>query len=262
MSLDQEQNSDKKSEAYSPAYTAFRTVKGFIDGLDPRAIPRKIDKSMMRNLSGGAQRKLWSGLVFLGLTHSDGAVTEPLRELVVSKENPEQRKKTLAEIIEKAYAPIIKDLDIQSATAKQLQDAFRAAKVEGATLTDSIRFYVHARKECGLPVSPYISARKPRSANGSGSATKIRIPKSTRAENGGSGSPPNSVGVPQTEKPGRDAGGEMEQPVPTGMMRLPLYFPGKPMGCIEIHADLVEADVEMIHAILKAYAERRSNKRD
>jgi hypothetical protein len=209
---------------------------------------------MMRNLSGGAQRKLWSGMIFLGLIKQDGSVTEELRKLIDTKEKPDERKAILANVITKSYAPIIKDLDVTSATAKQLEDAFRAAKVEGTTLIEAIRFYIHARKECGLVTSPYITARQPRSAPRNGDTARARTPRAPRTDDAAAEERTETkTSPPDDERP------DEEKAAPPGMMRLPIYIPGKPVGRIEIHEDLLEADVEMINAILMAYAKRRSN---
>jgi hypothetical protein len=246
-----ENRTEKKQEAYSPAYTAFRTLKAFIYGINPSAIPRRIDKSMMHNLSGGAKRKLWSGLIFLRLITPDGDVTDHLKRLVVTKEDVQAWKMHLGQLLNEVYAPILNGLDVTTATAKQLDDAFRAAKVEGSTLMDAVRFYVHARKEAGAPLSPYITARQPRSTNGGNK--NGNLPKSR---------PPKTAAAKSSRDTSEDEVGENENPPKPGMMRLPLYLPGKPIGRIEVPEDLVEADVDMIAAILMAHAKRRTGTKE
>lgn len=252
MTQEQEHEHEGKGEGkqtYTPAYVAFPTLMAFVDSIDPKAIPRSIDKSMMQNQSGGVQRKLMSALAFLALTKPGGEVTESLRELVQTKGDPPKRKTVLASILNAAYSKIIKDLDVGSATAKQVNDAFRTSGADGTTLEESIRFYVKARKEAGLPVSKYVSARKV--AGASAKPAEKNGGKTRAVDGAGNPSPPiTPAGVTEA--------GDEERGVPEGMMSLPIHFPKKPVGRILIHDDLIEADVAMVTAILTAYAKRRA----
>jgi hypothetical protein len=241
----------KEDHSYTPAYVAVQTLLGFVDGFDPRAMPKRIDRSMMHSQSGGTQRKLMSALTFLGLINPGGEVTERFRELVVAKDDPEQRKQALAAVIDAAYTKVIGDLDVGTASAKQLTDAFKAAGVEGATLQDAVRFYVKARKAAGLPVSRYIEAGKPRG------------PAAKPSERNGPKARPKRTNETAATDPvgGAGDGGRTakphDTPPPPGVIEHPLYFKGKPTGYIRVPADLSADDCKVIKltlAVLEAYA--------
>ncbi len=223
---------------YYPPYTPYQTVQGFIDSLDPRALPRQIDKSMMRTLSGGAQRKLWAGLIFLGFIKPDGLVTDLLKQIVGAKDNPDNRKALMANVITKAYEPVIKDFDATTGTAKQLEDAFRGVPgLESSTLKESIRFYIHARKACGLELSPYISARQPRAPR------KPVVNAKTNGDKKPDGKPDLAPG----QKPPADEtpSGMVDFPIPIGntnsFIRVPKSITISQFPMVKAITDVIEA---------------------
>jgi len=240
-------------QTYTPAYVPFPTLESFLDSLDPAAVPRRIDRSMMLSLSGGVQRKLMSALAFLHLIKPGGETTDRLREFVKSKGNPDERKAVLAGILDAAYAKVLNDLDIGTATAKQFVDVFRKAVGEGSatTISESVRFYVKARKAAGLPISPYIAAAKlgaqsAKSSNGNGAR---QAPKRTATgSDGASDAQPKVEATPPKEG--------AYQP-PAGTIPYPLYFRGKPQGCLIVPVGLTQEDVKVIELmipVLRAYA--------
>lgn len=231
-----------------PAYAPFDAFEAFVGKLNHSGIvPDVIHKSLMPNLSGAVQGHLLASLKFLGLTDSKNQPQQALHDLVEAH-GTEAWKPALKKVLDKAYAPILGDLNIKTAIAKTLIDRFRTnGKTDGDTLKKSIRFFLKALSSAGAEVSPHIrkDAKLPKvSANGK---LKPRVSSDDRPHG-------------KTSEPAEPDAGEPDKSVPPGMMSQPLYFPGKPTGQITIHEDLTDADVELVSAILKAYAKRRAGK--
>src|SRR5205809_1756962 len=151
---------DKTDDSLSPPYTPYGTLTNFIDTLSKRAVPDRIDRSIMPKMSGGAKKTLLSAMKFLKLVQPNGATTDLLRRAVKAFPHADQWKKMLAEILTAAYAPVVGKLPIGSASPKQLHDAFREnGGVEGQMLQKSVRFYLKAVKAAGLPLSPHLMVR-------------------------------------------------------------------------------------------------------
>jgi hypothetical protein len=242
---------DGKSErSYTPAYIPIQSFLSFVESLDPKAMPRSIDRSMMPNYSGGVQKKLMSALTFLGLIRPGGEITDQFCKLVEAKADSEQYKAVLGHTIAAAYAAIVRNLDVGTATAKQLTDAFREGGVDGTTLHEAIRFYVKARQTAGLPVSKYISDGKIGTL-----ATKTADKNGSKPRNVKRTLPPAQGDREEVHcKPNPSS--EQHPPTPPGMIRIPIHVPGKPEGVVIVHDDLNEADCAMIGAFLQAYAKR------
>src|SRR5215216_5318179 len=77
-------------EKIFPPYLPYKTFDTFIDSLR-QGMPSRIDRSLMRSMSGGQQSSLIKALWFLGLVKDTGAPTSPLTRLVLS-EGPERRE--------------------------------------------------------------------------------------------------------------------------------------------------------------------------
>ncbi len=231
----------------TPAYVPFDTLEGFIAKLQKTTVPHHIHKTLLPNLSGAIQGHLLASLKFLTLTDDKGDSQDPLHELVEAHGTTEWKPK-LAKLLDNVYKPIIGDLNIKTAIPKTLQDKFKE-HAEGETVEKCIRFYLKALSAAGVEISPYLKVRNVATGAGGRKA----------ASNGKA----RGKAIPEVGE-GSDRGAhhsEVDSPPPIkpGMMRIPIYTPNKPVGSIEIHADLVEADVDMITAILKAYAKRRTN---
>ena len=66
-----------------PPYISFSGFTSFIARLKGSAIPSRIDRSLLSNMSGDAQAQLRSGLRFLRLAVGDDHIpTESLRRLL------------------------------------------------------------------------------------------------------------------------------------------------------------------------------------
>jgi hypothetical protein len=178
----------------TPPYGPLSTFTTFIGSLKTSAIPSHIDASIMQRMSGTAISQVRGTLRFLGLTTDSGAVTPKIRTLVEAYET-EAWKDTWMEVLFDAYQSIIGELDLDTATLKQLVDRFRDAGLSGSVLRKSVRFYLDGVKESGAAVSPHLNARglsivsgdrvaKPRTGKTPPAGTP-RVPDVTPASNQG-----------------------------------------------------------------------------
>jgi hypothetical protein len=146
--------SEKESSKAVPPYVSYKTFDNFLNGLKA-GVPSHVDKSVIRNLSGGVQSQLLNALRYLGLIDERNRTQESLTRLA-SSEGPE-REHILAEILQSSYPFLFDDtFDLGSATAMQYYDRFRDAGANGETIRKCAVFVVAAAKDAGLKVSPYI----------------------------------------------------------------------------------------------------------
>lgn len=145
-----------------PPYAPWATFERFIKGLSGSVVPDRIDPSLMSKHSGSTQSQLRGALRFFGLvTGDDDAKTPLLAELTESSSEPERWKAQLAELVPRAYAPIVGDLKMTSATRAQLEEAFRErGGVTGSVNTKAVRFFLQAMEEAGQKLSPHFSTGK------------------------------------------------------------------------------------------------------
>jgi hypothetical protein len=151
----------------TPPYMSFGVFTKSIENLAETTVPTgALDRRVFSMFSGADYGTLIPGLRFLGLIDEERKATNEYRELVQLSKEPSKFKARLLEIITTKYKPIIGTLSLQHGTAAQVEKAFKEAGVpSGQMLTKTIRFYLKALTECGFKLSPYITARKPRTAN-------------------------------------------------------------------------------------------------
>lgn len=148
-------NEKAETKKLLPPYLPYKTLSTFFDSLKV-AVPSRIDRSIMRSMSGSMQSQLIGALEYLQLiTPSDGVPTEKLQRFVHS-EGPD-RQKILKEILSAAYPFIFKDgFDLQHGTSHQLQELFVSAGTSGDTTRKCIAFFQKAAKDAGVTLSPYL----------------------------------------------------------------------------------------------------------
>jgi hypothetical protein len=152
----------KKTE--SPPYIAFSTFLSFIKGLATTGVPSRIDKSLLRNMSGGNQSALLAALKWFDLIDEAGHHGPPLEQLVSAGDG---LGFVLKSMMPKAYAFMADgSIDIGRATGSQLEEKFRAYGVSGSTIVKAMAFFIAACKEAEIPLSAHIKLPKVnRSAN-------------------------------------------------------------------------------------------------
>lgn len=154
----------KDGEAGKAPYLPFATFKSFIGGFSADSIPPRIDRSLMKSLSGSDQSAVLTALRFFGLVEAskNDAVTERFRNLVkANAAGPDQWKATLKPIFESSYQTIVDGLD-KTATPAQLDERFRDyGQVNGSVLDKAVRLYLSLAEETGVELSPLFKKRSP-----------------------------------------------------------------------------------------------------
>jgi hypothetical protein len=154
---------DKKQPA---PYISWKTFNAFIASIHGK-VPAQIDSSILRNMSGTARSQLLSALKFLDLIDTDGTTRDSLKKLA-EVYNGEQWKPALVNFLRGAYAKVVGDLNLNTATPAMLRERFRNnGSVDGGTVDLAVRFYLSALKEAGVPFSDHLVVRQ-RAPKGSG----------------------------------------------------------------------------------------------
>jgi hypothetical protein len=145
-----------------PAYIPLIALDNFIGRLRATGIPVVIDSNLTQTMSGGTASALMSALRFLGLVDQSGTPQDSLRKLVAAYDT-DRWKDVFGDLVDRAYAGIIGDLDLTTATRSMLDDRFRKnSKAAGQVLDKAARFYLGALEKMQRPVSPHFKVRKAR----------------------------------------------------------------------------------------------------
>src|SRR5260221_5808055 len=201
-----------------------KSIETFADTIVPSG---PIDRRILSELSGGDFSALISGLKFFGLVDDERKPTAKYRELVALWKDQAKFKERLQKILLESYEPIIGNLNLKHGTAGELEKAFKDYGVAaGQMLMKSNRFFTKAMSEAGIALSPYMTARKPRSPN-----TLPRNPKPK---------PALRDEIPDVQP--------RDPPVPSGFERLPL--PGMPNSFIQYPTNLTETHCQILEAMV------------
>lgn len=139
----------------TPPYISYASFKSFINGLGESTVPSRIDKTVMSNYSGSTQYQLLPALNWLGLIDFEGTPSDLLKSLVTA--NEDEFGTILEPVIREKYRFLFSgDIDLQSASAGQVEEAFKAQNVKGSTVTKCISFFLKIAKEAGITVSPHV----------------------------------------------------------------------------------------------------------
>jgi hypothetical protein len=134
-------------------------------------IPARIDKTVLAGQSGGMQSYLWGALRFFDLIDESKVPTEELKSL--ARAEGEDRKKIWRRIFDRAYQPIIGDLDLATATLGMLHDRFAAQDLTGETVRKCHSFYAAAAADAGIALPPQLESNK-----------RLSGPRKTRTKSG------------------------------------------------------------------------------
>src|SRR6202022_1924039 len=145
-----------------PAYIPLIALDNFIERLRATGIPSVVDSNLTQTMSGGTASALMSALRFLGLVDPSGTPQDSLRKLVAAHAT-NRWKDVFGDLVDRAYAGIIGDLDLTTATRSMLDDRFRKnSKAAGQVLDKAARFYLGALEKMQRPISPHFKVRKAR----------------------------------------------------------------------------------------------------
>jgi len=141
-----------------PPYLTYSTWLKLLESLE-KYLPPQFDKSYWDGLkfSGSTRTTAKGTLVFLRLIDSNSKPTDKLQQLIDSKEN--ERRAELRIIIEELYKPIIGDLNLERATAGQLEQCFRDCGAKGNIGDKCISFFLAVAKDAGIRLSPPLEAK-------------------------------------------------------------------------------------------------------
>ena len=142
----------------TPPYVAFSTFINFIKGLEESGVPSRIDKSLLRNMSGANQSALISALKWFDLIDDVGMHGKRLEDFVGAGDD---RAAMLRAMLPNAYAFMANGvINLERATGAQLEEQFRAYGVTGSTIVKAMAFFIAACKEAGIGLSNHIKLPK------------------------------------------------------------------------------------------------------
>lgn len=224
-------NETKKQDV--PPYIGFTTFLSFIKGLAETGIPSRIDKSLLRNMSGSNQSALISALKWFDLIDDAGAHGEDLERLVKAGDDAGSELRSL---LPRAYKFMADgSIDLARATGAQMQEKFRDYGLSGETIIKAMSFFLAACKEAGIPVSAHVKLPRAPRPNGGARAKKV-----TRvvSEDG------------QKEQRDQD---EFED---DDVERFEIPVPGKSSVRVIVPRDLDADDWEMLQSMITVYIKR------
>jgi len=210
----------KKTE--SPPYIAYGTFLSFIKGLQKTGVPSRIDKSLLRNMSGGNQSALLAALRWFGLIDDVGAHSGRLEALVSAGDDA---PKELGKLLPGAYS-FMNDgsIALDKATGAQVEEKFRSYGLTGSTVIKTMAFFITACKEAGIPLSAH-----------------VKLPKVSRS---------NSLKKAKKSAAGADSSTEVEEEedddegIPDempGFVKIPIPLHGMPDGAVFLPDNMTAA---------------------
>jgi len=148
------QQESESGKINSAAYLPFRTFTSSVDALE-HGIPKQIDRTIWRNQAGQVQSQILMALRFLGLVDATDRPTQLLHDYVEQKD---QRKQTMAKVLNAAYPDVIRH-DLTKMTPKMLDDSFDTLGVAGDTKRKAVTFFLKAAKFAEIPMHPLLAAQ-------------------------------------------------------------------------------------------------------
>jgi len=153
-------------EKFQPPYMAWATFESIIENLSAQGLPDQIDRSLLRNRSGGDQAQFLRAARSFGLINAQG---EPLDRFKTYVTEPDKRRDILRQILTECY-PNVVSLG-NGATPAQLTNAFRTFGIDGDTVRKAETFYLNAARQAEIEVSPHFKATR------SSSSVRRRTPR-------------------------------------------------------------------------------------
>ena len=223
-------------------YGTYGMLKSTVERFMKSTVPGSLNRHVLDDLSGGDLSALLTAFRFLGLMNEDKTVTPEFHQLVEARKISEKDYKTaLLKHLERAYRPIIGDLNISNTTLPDVEKVFRETSgFQGQMLTKAIRFYVKAMEDSNVKVSEFVT--KPRT-------------KGTKPKNG---TTPKKTKAAKANTPKSDTENK-EDFQPDGFDRLPI--PGLDNAFIQYPKNLTDGDCTMFETmvgVLRAYVKSRT----
>ena len=163
-------------EKLTPPYVVYASFKSFINGLRKSTVPSRIDRTVMSNYSGSTQYALQPALQWLGLIDTEGTPSGLLKQL--AKANDGDFGDLLAPMVREKYGFLFSgDLDLESASSGQVEEAFKNQGISGSTVTKCITFFLQIAKDSKIAVSPHVKAPQPKRGSSRRRKTKVEDEK-------------------------------------------------------------------------------------
>lgn len=179
----------QETKLEAPPYVSFKTFQNFLDWLKEAGVPDRIDRSFWGDrLSGAYGSQLMAALRFLDLLDEDNHPVLDLERMAHDTDG--QRRPLLREHLESSYATALQGLDLDRATAGQLQERFKQYPIDGDTLRKALVFFTHAAQYAGMPLSSHITKK----TRGTGSGGAKRKPRNAKPKSNGAPPPPAATG--------------------------------------------------------------------
>lgn len=139
-----------------PPYVPYRTFTTFVESLKS-GVPSRIDKSVLRSMSGGVRGWLKAALRSMQLIDASDVPTTALHRLVAAE--GAMRQRLLRELFGGTYGFLSRRVDLAVATPAEIEAAFAARGARGDTVRKSIAFMLAMAKEAGVVLSPHLVKR-------------------------------------------------------------------------------------------------------
>jgi hypothetical protein len=150
----------KPEKTTKPPYVSFVTFTNALNRLRDIGVPSRVDASVFHGQSGSGIAALLGALRYLKFIDEAGNPDDSFRQFVDADDN--DRAVILKAILLDRYDFITKaNIDLKTASARQVEEAFRAQGIEGSTVTKSVSFFLAAANMAGLSTSPHVKAPKP-----------------------------------------------------------------------------------------------------
>jgi len=141
----------------------------FLNAMD-RGLPSRIDRSVVRSLSGAVQGQLISSLRYFNLIGLDGQLNQSLHALVSAEGS--ERQQLLKSMITDSYRFVFKgSIDLERATMGELTELFAGEQIKGETMRKAIGFFLAICRAAGIRLSTQLAPVRRRRINGRRSQT-------------------------------------------------------------------------------------------
>jgi Family of unknown function (DUF5343) len=169
----------------TPPYVQFAKVKLVIQRLNRNGTPSVVDRNVMPGVSAQAERQIMAALRFLGLLDRTGHPEDALHRLM-NAYGTNLWEMELSTVLRTAYLELFRS-DLTDMTPARFREMFdRTFRGNPEVKKKSARFFLHAAKDAGIPISSWLLA-------------------SIKPRGGASGKP--TGGKPTGGKPARRSGG-------------------------------------------------------
>ena len=224
-----------ESERTAP-YLPYATFKGFIRDLKESVVPTRIDRTIMKHMSGGDQSQLRTALRFFEFVTGEDFQVTPEFKLVVDTYDTEFWKGMVLKMVAR-YDAILDGLELKTTTPGLLEEAFRErGNVEGSALKKAVRFFSQMAEEAGVELSPLLKGRKGANTPRSGTPRKPRVARQAAG--------------------GDDDAADAETRPPAGVKMIRFPLPDRDVR-MWLPNDLTDAELTFVWKYLKDYLKLR-----